>query len=64
MTGGIDEAEDRVSSENALSNDKEPLGETFGERDMEESNRAAVENNSGNEGDANGSMLPEVESLA
>ena len=64
LTGGVDETEDRVSSEDSLSNKEERLGETLDERDMEQSSHPSVENTSGNEGDANGGMLPEVESLA
>ena len=63
LTEGFDEVpSDEISSKDALSNNEKPLGDTFCERDMKQTDYSAMEDDSGSKGNANGIMLPEPES--
>ena len=63
MTGGFDKVlSDQISSDDALSNNEEPLGDMFCESDLKQTDHSAMEDDSGSKDNANGTMLPEPES--
>ena len=52
LTGGVDEEEDQISSEDALANNEEPLGEDLCGSNIEQASHSAIEDDVGNECDA------------
>ena len=52
LTGGVDEEEDQISSEDVLANNEEPLGEDLCENNIEQASYSAIEDDGRNECDA------------
>ena len=64
LTGGMDEGEDQISSEDALANNQEPLGDNQCESNIEQASYSAIEDVSRTECDATAMELtnPSIDS--
>ena len=49
LTGGVDEEENQISSEDSLANNEEPLGEDLCESNIEQASHSAIDDDSRNE---------------